>query len=53
MNSRKIRIKKLNVKQPLSILKEDEIDATEYESLTQELQVATGVEAGEENVRIT
>ncbi|KAI3400195.1 hypothetical protein diail_4080 [Diaporthe ilicicola] len=49
MNSRKIRIKKLNVKQPLSILKEDEIDATEYESLTQELQVATGVEAGEEN----
>ncbi|KAK7749902.1 Enhancer of polycomb-like protein 1 [Cytospora paraplurivora] len=49
MATRKVRVKKLNVKQPLSILREDEIDRTEYEHLTQELQVATGVEAGEEN----
>ncbi|KUI57899.1 Enhancer of polycomb-like protein 1 [Cytospora mali] len=49
MATRKVRVKKLNVKQPLSILKEEEIDRTEYEHLTQELQVATGVEAGEEN----
>lgn len=51
MATRKVRVKKLNVKQPLDILTEDEIDASEYHSLTQELQVATGVEQAEENVR--
>lgn len=51
MATRKVRVKKLNPKQPLDILTEDEIDATEYHSLVQELSIATGVEQGEENVR--
>lgn len=50
-HGRKVRIKKLNPKQPLDVLKEEDIDASEYHSLTQELSVATGVDQGEENVR--
>jgi len=50
MATRKVRYKKLNVKTPLSVLREDEIDSNEYESLTAENQIATGVEAGEETV---
>ncbi|KAF3760204.1 hypothetical protein M406DRAFT_348512 [Cryphonectria parasitica EP155] len=49
MATRKVRVKKLNPKQPLDVLTEDEIDATEYHSLVQELSIATGVEQGEEN----
>ena len=50
-SSRKVRVKKLNVKTTLPVLREDQIDPAEYESLTTETQIATGVEAGEENVR--
>lgn len=53
MATRKVRIKKLNPKQPLDILTQDEFDASEYESMVQELSIATGVEQGEENVRTT
>lgn len=53
MSSRKVRVKKLNHKTPLSILRENEIEASEYESLTQELSVATGVEQAEEGVSLT
>lgn len=45
-----LRVKKLNVKTNLPVLREDEIDPTEYESLTTETQIATGVEQAEENV---
>lgn len=51
MATRKVRVKKLNVKLGLDVLTEDEIDASEYHALTQELQVATGVDAAEEGVR--
>lgn len=51
MATRKVRVKKLNTKQPLDVLLENEIDASEYQSLTQELSIATGVEQAEENVR--
>ncbi|KAK4241110.1 enhancer of polycomb-like-domain-containing protein [Achaetomium macrosporum] len=49
MATRKVRYKKLNAKTQLSVLREDQIDATEYESLTNEAQIATGVEQAEEN----
>ncbi|KAK5993217.1 Enhancer of polycomb-like protein 1 [Cladobotryum mycophilum] len=49
MSSRKVRVKKLSVKTTLPVLREDQIDATEYESLTTESQIATGVEQAEEN----
>ncbi|KAK4152932.1 EPL1-like protein [Chaetomidium leptoderma] len=49
MATRKVRYKKLSVKTPLSVLREDQIDPTEYESLTNEAQIATGVEQAEEN----
>ncbi|KAJ4424644.1 Enhancer of polycomb-like protein 1 [Gnomoniopsis sp. IMI 355080] len=48
MATRKVRVKKLNPKAPLDVLTEDEIDASEYAALTQELSVATGVDAAEE-----
>lgn len=51
MATRKVRVKKLNTKQPLDVLIESEIDANEYQSLTQELSIATGVDQAEENVR--
>ncbi|KAK4127491.1 EPL1-like protein [Parathielavia appendiculata] len=49
MATRKVRYKKLSVKTPLSVLREDQIDPTEYEQLTNEAQIATGVEQAEEN----
>ncbi|KAI1331948.1 histone acetyltransferase complex component Epl1 [Xylariaceae sp. FL0255] len=49
MTTRKVRYKKLNIKTPLPVLREHQIDASEYESLTTESQIATGVEQGEEN----
>lgn len=52
MATRKVRVKKLNPKLPLDVLTEDEIDASEYAALTQELSVATGVDAAEEKVRM-
>lgn len=52
MSSRKVRVKKLSVKTALPVLREDEIDATEYEALTNENQIATGVEHAEEKVDI-
>jgi hypothetical protein len=50
MATRKVRYKKLSVKTLLTVLREDQIDPTEYESLTSEAQIATGVEQAEENV---
>ncbi|KAL2162784.1 hypothetical protein VTH06DRAFT_6620 [Thermothelomyces fergusii] len=49
MATRKVRYKKLSVKTPLAVLREDQIDPGEYESLTNEAQIATGVEQAEEN----
>ncbi|KAL6881572.1 enhancer of polycomb-like domain-containing protein [Trichoderma novae-zelandiae] len=49
MSSRKVRVKKLTVKTLLPVLREDQIDATEYESLLTESQIATGVDQTEEN----
>ncbi|RDA85086.1 hypothetical protein CP532_3093 [Ophiocordyceps camponoti-leonardi (nom. inval.)] len=49
MSSRKVRIKKLNVKTTLPVLREDQIDPSEYGALTTESQIATGVEQAEEN----
>ena len=50
MATRKVRYKKLNTKTLLPVLREDQIDPNEYESLTNEQQIATGVEQAEENV---
>ncbi|KAJ4302123.1 Enhancer of polycomb-like protein 1 [Collariella sp. IMI 366227] len=52
MATRKVRYKKLSVKTPLSVLREDQIDPTEYESLTNEAQIQTGVEQAEENIPV-
>ncbi|KAI1505894.1 histone acetyltransferase complex component Epl1 [Biscogniauxia marginata] len=49
MTTRKVRYKKLNTKTPLPVLREHQIDPSEYESLTTESQIATGVEQAEEN----
>ncbi|KAM0255207.1 hypothetical protein ACHAQJ_005971 [Trichoderma viride] len=49
MSSRKVRVKKLTIKTTLPVLREDQIDATEYESLLTESQIATGVDQTEEN----
>ncbi|KAF7544575.1 hypothetical protein G7046_g9757 [Stylonectria norvegica] len=49
MSSRKVRVKKLSVKTTLPVLREDQIDPSEYEALTTETQIATGVEQAEEN----
>jgi len=53
MSSRKVRVKKLNVKTPLPVLREDQIDPSEYEALAPETQIATGVEQAEEKVSLT
>lgn len=50
MSSRKVRVKKLSVKTGLPVLREDQIDPSEYEALSTETQIATGVEQAEENV---
>ncbi|KAI0021945.1 EPL1-like protein [Xylariomycetidae sp. FL0641] len=49
MSTRKVRFKKLNRQTPLPVLREHQIDPTEYESLTTVNQIATGVEQAEEN----
>ncbi|KPM38359.1 Enhancer of polycomb-like protein 1 [Neonectria ditissima] len=49
MSSRKVRVKKLSVKTTLPVIREDQIDPSEYEALTTENQIATGVEQAEEN----
>jgi enhancer of polycomb-like protein len=49
MSSRKVRVKKLNIKTTLPVLREDQIDPTEYEALATESQIATGVDQAEEN----
>ncbi len=53
MSSRKVRVKKLSVKTALPVLREDQIDATEYEALSTENQISTGVEHAEEKVDIS
>ena len=50
MATRKVRYKKLNIKTLLPVLREGQIDPSEYESLATETQIATGVEQAEENV---
>jgi hypothetical protein len=50
MATRKVRVKKLGVKTLLPVLREGQIDPTEYDALTTETQIATGVEQAEENV---
>ncbi|CAK7264048.1 Enhancer of polycomb-like protein 1 [Sporothrix epigloea] len=49
MTTRKVRYKKLNIKTALPVLREDQVDPGEYEALTTETQIATGVDQGEEN----
>lgn len=53
MSSRKVRVKKLSVKTTLPVLREGQIDPSEYEALTTENQIVTGVEQAEENVSIS
>ncbi|KAK8031458.1 enhancer-polycomb 1 [Apiospora arundinis] len=48
-SSRAMRIKKLSPKTILTVLLEGQIDASEYDSLTTEAKIATGVDAGEED----
>lgn len=48
MSTRKVRVKKLSVKTPLPILREDDIDKADFEALTTENSISTGVEAAEE-----
>ncbi|OAQ63476.1 EPL1-like protein [Pochonia chlamydosporia 170] len=48
MSSRKVRVKKLSIKTPLPVLREDQIDPSEYEALSSETQISTGVEHAEE-----
>jgi enhancer of polycomb-like protein len=50
ISTRKVRVKKLAPKTPLAVLLENQIDASEYESLTTETQIAAGVEQGERDV---
>jgi enhancer of polycomb-like protein len=52
MATRKVRYKKLSPKTLLPILREDELDSAEYEAITTETQLATGVEQAEENVSL-
>ncbi|EGS17446.1 putative enhancer of polycomb protein [Thermochaetoides thermophila DSM 1495] len=49
MSTRKVRYKKLSVKTTLAVLREHQIDPSEYEQLSTEAQIATGVEQAEEN----
>lgn len=52
-NGRIVRIKKLSRSAGQQILREDQIDSTEYDSLQDQYKVETGVEKSEESVRIT
>jgi hypothetical protein len=48
---RTVRTRKLNNKIPLQVLREDEIESTEYKELLEnQFKVETGVEKSEENV---
>jgi enhancer of polycomb-like protein len=49
-NGRIVRIKKLSRSAGQQILREDQIDSTEYESLQGQYKVETGVEKSEESV---
>ncbi|EFX01317.1 histone acetyltransferase complex component [Grosmannia clavigera kw1407] len=49
MATRKVRYKKLSIKTALPVLREDQVDPSEYEALTSETQIATGVDQAEEN----
>lgn len=51
MSTRKVRVKKLSPKTALGVHREDQIDRSDYEALTTDNQIATGVEQAEENVR--
>jgi enhancer of polycomb-like protein len=52
-NGRIVRIKKLSRSAGQQILREDQIDSTEYESLQDQYKVETGVEKSEESVSNT
>ncbi|PKS05363.1 hypothetical protein jhhlp_008737 [Lomentospora prolificans] len=49
MSTRKVRVKKLSPKTPLGVHREDQIDRSDYDALTTDNQIATGVEQAEEN----
>ena len=49
-NGRIVRIKKLSRSAGQQILREDQIDSTEYDSLQDQYKVETGVEKSEESV---
>jgi enhancer of polycomb-like protein len=49
-NGRIVRIKKLSRSAGQQILREDQIDSNEYESLQDQYKVETGVEKSEESV---
>jgi enhancer of polycomb-like protein len=49
-NGRIVRVKKLNRSTGQQILREDQIDPTEYDSLQGHYKIETGVEKGEEGV---
>jgi enhancer of polycomb-like protein len=48
-----VRIKKLSRSAGQQILREDQIDSTEYDSLQDQYKVETGVEKSEESVCTT
>lgn len=50
MTTRKVRIKKISTKTLLPVLREDQIDSSEYEALSNENHIQTGVDQAEENV---
>ena len=52
MATRKVRYKKLSPKTTLPVLRADQVDPTEYEFLNNDGEIATGVEAGEQSVRV-
>jgi enhancer of polycomb-like protein len=52
-NGRIVRIKKLSRSAGQQILREDQIDSTEYDSLQDQYKVETGVEKSEESVCAT
>jgi enhancer of polycomb-like protein len=52
-NGRIVRIKKLSRSAGQQILREDQIDSTEYDSLQDQYKVETGVEKSEESVCTT
>ncbi len=49
--ARQVRIRKLAKTTPQPVLREDQIDASEYSSLQNQYNVETGVEKSEEKAR--